>query len=418
MSETAEQSKFFLEKVHLKGYKSIEDLSIDLKDGMNILIGKNGSGKSNFLEFLNKALLSVYKEQDFIFKSAELSFIQGNDVTLYAIEKLNKRITSSEGAEILRFPINKKLTINSELVYDNLRDEVRSENIIYNERGIRAGKSLRTTFNLMRVSLFPMYIEYNLPQYFMSGGDSASVIISDTDWEMWEISNGTNLINVVIDEIENNLINEFGEAFYEDGELEGEDRAAKLRKFLFDKITKSVMLEKLVVKQEIIDNLSQFSPIKAVRFNENINIYKDDKRITIENLKLEYLVNDNWIPWSYLSDGTKRIFYIITSVISKKNGLILIEEPELGIHPHQFELLMQFLKEQSQYKQFIISTHSPKTLDHLNENELDNILVASYEKEKGTVLTRLSEEQQLKAKDYMKEVGYLSDYWLMSDLEA
>ena len=41
--------------VHLKGYKSIRDLSVDLKQGLNIIIGANGSGKTNFMEFLNAA---------------------------------------------------------------------------------------------------------------------------------------------------------------------------------------------------------------------------------------------------------------------------------------------------------------------------------------------------------------------------
>ena len=36
--------------VHIEGYKSIDNLDVDLLPGLNILIGKNGSGKSNFLE--------------------------------------------------------------------------------------------------------------------------------------------------------------------------------------------------------------------------------------------------------------------------------------------------------------------------------------------------------------------------------
>jgi predicted ATP-dependent endonuclease of OLD family len=43
-----EEPRLFLSNVHLKGFKSIEDTSIDFKKGLNILIGKNGSGKSNF----------------------------------------------------------------------------------------------------------------------------------------------------------------------------------------------------------------------------------------------------------------------------------------------------------------------------------------------------------------------------------
>ena len=48
----------YISRVHLKGYKSIIDTKIDLHPGLNIIIGPNGSGKTNFLEFLRDVLNS------------------------------------------------------------------------------------------------------------------------------------------------------------------------------------------------------------------------------------------------------------------------------------------------------------------------------------------------------------------------
>ena len=39
-----------MDKIEIKGYKSIKDLELPLKS-VNILIGANGSGKTNFLSF-------------------------------------------------------------------------------------------------------------------------------------------------------------------------------------------------------------------------------------------------------------------------------------------------------------------------------------------------------------------------------
>lgn len=39
-----------MDKIEIKGYKSFKDLTLDLR-AINILIGSNGSGKSNFLSF-------------------------------------------------------------------------------------------------------------------------------------------------------------------------------------------------------------------------------------------------------------------------------------------------------------------------------------------------------------------------------
>jgi len=121
------------------------------------------------------------------------------------------------------------------------------------------------------------------------------------------------------------------------------------------------------------------------------------------------------MPWSYLSDGTKRLFYILTEVISSGEGLILLEEPELGIHPHQLFKVLQFLKDQSLEKQIIISTHSPLALDILNDTELGKITIANFSK--GTKFTKLTKPQIEKAKKYMQNVGDFSSYWLHSDLE-
>ena len=40
----------YLEKVHLQNYKAIEELDIDLKPGVNLLLGDNGAGKTSVLE--------------------------------------------------------------------------------------------------------------------------------------------------------------------------------------------------------------------------------------------------------------------------------------------------------------------------------------------------------------------------------
>jgi predicted ATP-dependent endonuclease of OLD family len=55
------------------------------------------------------------------------------------------------------------------------------------------------------------------------------------------------------------------------------------------------------------------------------------------------------------------------------NSIILVEEPELGIHPHQFHLVMEFLKEVSTRNQVIITTHSPRDLDLVSKSELVTI---------------------------------------------
>jgi len=161
--------------------------------------------------------------------------------------------------------------------------------------------------------------------------------------------------------------------------------------------------------------------------NPDFNIViEEQSKQTITNFYLEFLIDKTWLTFNLLSDGTKRLFYIISEIMSNNVpsplkttdlDIILLEEPELGIHPHQLHQLMQFIKEQSTEQQIIITTHSPQVLDILGPHELDRITICRSDPKNGTQLSHLSEKEINKAKKYMKEEAFLSDYWRFSDLE-
>ena len=53
-----------LQRLHIKGFRNINDLDLDLSDqeGLSILIGNNGSGKSNILEAIVAIFTSLYSK--------------------------------------------------------------------------------------------------------------------------------------------------------------------------------------------------------------------------------------------------------------------------------------------------------------------------------------------------------------------
>ena len=79
-------------------------------------------------------------------------------------------------------------------------------------------------------------------------------------------------------------------------------------------------------------------------------------------------------PWRFsaqsMSDGTLRAFGVLTALFQnkKENGLNLptligIEEPETALHAIAMDALMEALREASEDRQIIVTTHSTELLD-------------------------------------------------------
>ena len=72
-----------MNRIEIRGYKSFKDLCLELKP-INLLIGSNGAGKSNFLsffEFLNRMYEQKLAEYVALNGGTDKFFFQGGKVT-------------------------------------------------------------------------------------------------------------------------------------------------------------------------------------------------------------------------------------------------------------------------------------------------------------------------------------------------
>lgn len=387
-----QNNRLFLKDIHLEGYKSIKDLTTDVSKSLNIIIGKNGAGKSNFLQALGEGIGGMYYDR-IPFQQASFTFLGLKDeLVRLELSRLQGGVINAAIDFGVILSVDVKFYLDNMLVYDNVMTEP-------SELGVTYYRTLREAINKSGIRYWqqPVFIQYELPSKLeLIDMPGAMNIPYEVGAGSWTVPSGTEFVNELV------------MTFATHNDIRSVDRKT---------IDKEFMLTRMVIDEILLDNLQKFTPIQDVRINDNINVYYTDESTIVENIKLDFFVGDNWLPWSQLSDGTRRLFYIMSEVMANEGNLILIEEPELGIHPRQFDALMTFLKEQSKYSQIIMSTHSPTALNHLDENELDKVLIAEYSKKVGTQFRRMSDEQLEKAKVYMNEVGSLSDYWLLSDLE-
>lgn len=75
-------------------------------------------------------------------------------------------------------------------------------------------------------------------------------------------------------------------------------------------------------------------------------------------------------PWQ-LSDGSIRFICLATALLqSAPPSTIVIDEPELGLHPVALEALSALIHEASQRTQLIVSTQSAQLLDHFDADQV------------------------------------------------
>ncbi len=91
----------------------------------------------------------------------------------------------------------------------------------------------------------------------------------------------------------------------------------------------------------------------------------------------------------HLSDGSIRFICLATALLQPElPSTIVIDEPELGLHPYAIEVLAELVREASDQTQVIISTQSPALVDYFVPNEV----VVVNRKEGTSTFERLKED--------------------------
>jgi predicted ATPase len=143
--------------------------------------------------------------------------------------------------------------------------------------------------------------------------------------------------------------------------------------------------------------------------NENIS----DIHIDIEGQTTQLFITESDIPYSSarLSDGTLRYLVLLAILLDPEPPpIICIEEPEIGLHPDLINKLATLLVDASNRTQLIVTTHSEILIDSLKDH-LESVVVC--EKHNGqTILKRLDANQ---LQDWLVHYS-LGQLWLRGEL--
>jgi len=128
----------------------------------------------------------------------------------------------------------------------------------------------------------------------------------------------------------------------------------------------------------------------------------EPQQLNKDKIRLEWRHrgSEAYFDASSLSDGTLRFIALATLFLQPETyrpSVILIDEPELGLHPYAIAILASLVKQAAVSNQVIVSTQSSLLLDHF---QAEDVLVAERINE-GTQFTRLdSDRLQVWLEDY------------------
>ena len=335
-----------LNKIIVEGFKSIRKLDIEIND-LNILIGPNGAGKSNFIglfKFLREVIearLQVYT-----------GIAGGANKILHYGSKTTPKLHISLDFDPNYYEFSLLPTANDSFLFQNEFCYFKtSVDTLYNENINNGGSESKLEENAKKT------IIGSVPKY---------VFEVLTSWRLYHFHDTSAEAGV-------KKSGDYNDMYY----LRGD--ASNLAAFLnhmqksnekhYDRIVKTVQL--------VVPYFKDFV-LRPGALNKNaIMLEWQDK-----NSDMIFNAND-------LSDGSLRFICLATLLLQPSlPSLILLDEPELGLHPSAITLLGSLIRKTSKKVQIIISTQS---VNLVNEFEPQNILVVEN-KNSNSTFRRLDQE--------------------------
>lgn len=346
--------------ITISGYKSIKGpITIEFKK-LNVLIGSNGSGKSNFISIF-KLLQNVLNQNLALF---------ANQTGVNAMFHKGRKVTEEIGVEVyfgnnsygfVLVPTDDNRVIFKK-EYFGYYGSFPNESIV--SRGHSEAMWRNGTNNKISAYVTPILEGQNWRVYhFHDTGASAKV------------------------KQEHNISNNKALQF----------DAGNLAAFLY-------RLKKHFKNNynEIVDTIRLIAP-----YFDDFDLEPNDGNDELIVLRWRQKDCDDTFHASQFSDGTLRFICLATLLLQPEElqpETIIIDEPELGLHPYAITIFSELAKQISNKKQIIISTQS---VELLNEFDAEDVIVVDR-KDEASEFKRLDTEE---LKDWLDSDYSLGELW-------
>lgn len=351
---------------------------ITFNDGLNVLIGANGSGKSNLIEAIS-LLQAMPKDLTKVIRSGggvEAWLWKGEQNTTASLEAI---VENSQGRQLLRHIV-----------------EFRASNNI-----IEIVKELIEKELFEHAGLFSFFNAESCYEY--KGLQTAVINQALKSERLLHLNNIESCQSILAQRQDPDAYPEMAYLgdYYEKIRLYREwqfGRSSLSRTPQRADLPNDFLEENISNLALILNSLRQNREAKRKLLDALKLFYEDieDFDIRVQGGYVEiFFQESNFnapIPATRLSDGTLRYLSLLAILLHPNPPpLICIEEPELGLHPDILPSLTDLLKEAAQKTQVIITTHSADLIDDLTDMP-EAVLV--FDKVQGsTTVNRLDKNE-------------------------
>ena len=331
-----------LERVNLKNYKAIEELEIDLKPGVNLLIGDNGAGKTSVLEGVAAALSGLFVNVP----GVSTKNIVKDDVRMLVTPKgdSSKTLTYFEPVSV---GCSLKSCDGNEFSWNRIKEERSATHTMIDNKEVCAWMKKLT-----------------------NQADSCLPLISfQSAARAWRVRRG-----------------DFGSEL----QKKLDDRRCGYIGCL-DSSTDVKSIQQWCIKQEIMvvnkGKIREYETFKSIisAFMKEINELEEYPKIYYSSQFEELVYNDGKVEMaiSKLSAGYQSLLWMIMDLAyrvcllnpelsdtSQIKGIVLIDEVDMHLHPKWQWNILKALQTTFANVQFIIATHSPIVISTAKEANL------------------------------------------------
>lgn len=357
-----------LKSIEIRGFKSIPfqyPLKLEFGD-INILLGANGAGKSNIISFFKM-----------------LSFMMGGSLQRFVAE-------SGTNQKFLFYGPKKTPSLSASLLF-----ETRTSADKYN-------------FSLTRA----------IPDRLILSSEEIEIVYRNT------LNNRINRIQLQSDFNESALLSADDESVKA---IHSMLASCKVYQFSDSSITapmrQASSVDSAHFLQSEANNLASFLLYLKNNYPDSFKRIRDYVREVVPQFNDFYLeaergyISLKWIdesPNDYilsadqLSDGSIRFIALATLLLQPEETMpfvIIIDEPELGLHPYAIDQLNEMIKDASNHAQIIIATQSTAIIDGFSANDVT--IIERDDTIQGTVARKLNE---MDYKEWLEEYS-LSELW-------